>query len=297
MTYAGRHGPRVVALGGGHGLAATLQAARRYAGAITAVVSVADDGGSSGRLREAFGIPAPGDLRRCLVALGDPDSLWARAFDHRFEAGELEGHAFGNVVIAGLTATTGDFESALEEAGRLVGAVGRVLPATVEPVVLKAEIEGPGPAEVQGQVRVQESSGIRRVSLVPADASPPPEVLDAIESADQIVLGPGSLYTSVLPVVIVPAIQEALRATRAERVYVCNLRPQIPETEGYDGAAHLDALADHGLDVDVVLIDPAAIEPGPMREGPICVEGPYARVDGLGHDPVRLAAALANRLR
>src|SRR5207248_2931368 len=144
--------PRVVALGGGHGLAASLQAARRYARDITAIVSVADDGGSSGRLRRAFGIPAPGDLRRCLVALGDPDGLWARAFEHRFDTGELEGHSFGNVIIAGLT-NVADFQTALQEAGRLVGAVGRVLPATREAVVLKGQA-GNAPA-VEGQVNVQ----------------------------------------------------------------------------------------------------------------------------------------------
>ncbi len=148
--------PRVVALGGGHGLAASLSAVRRYASEVTAIVSVADDGGSSGRLREAFGIPAPGDIRRCLVALGDAGSLWGRAFEYRFETGELEGHAFGNLVIAGLAASTGDFTTALTEAGRLVGAAGRVLPATAGPVVLKAEVAG---EEVVGQVRVQDASG------------------------------------------------------------------------------------------------------------------------------------------
>src|SRR3954454_15476659 len=144
-------GPNVVALGGGHGLAATLQAARRYAGSVTAIVSVADDGGSSGRLRAALGIPAPGDLRRCLVALGDPDSIWARSFEHRFTSGELEGHAVGNLVIAGLTAATGDFAMALKEAGRLVGTVGQVLPATSGPVVLLAEADT---GSVSGQVAV-----------------------------------------------------------------------------------------------------------------------------------------------
>src|SRR5213595_3721279 len=133
-------GPAVVALGGGHGLSATLRAARRYAGDITAIVSVADDGGSSGRLRAAFGIPAPGDLRRCLGALADPESPWTAAFDHRFDGGDLDGHAFGNLVIAGLAEATGDFELALAEAGRILGAAGRVIPATREAVTLKAEV-------------------------------------------------------------------------------------------------------------------------------------------------------------
>ncbi|HVL27972.1 MAG TPA: 2-phospho-L-lactate transferase CofD family protein, partial [Acidimicrobiales bacterium] len=154
-----REGPAVVALGGGHGLAASLQAARRYAGEVCAIVSVADDGGSSGRLRAAFGIPAPGDLRRCLVALSDPGSPWTSAFEYRFAAGELEGHAFGNLVLAGLAEATGDFSLALLEAGRVLGAAGRVLPATTEAVILKAELRSPdgnGGTSIVGQVAVQE---------------------------------------------------------------------------------------------------------------------------------------------
>jgi len=275
--------PRVVALGGGHGLAATLRAARRYAGDITAIVSVADDGGSSGRLRESLGIPAPGDLRRCLVALGDANSLWGRAFDHRFEAGELEGHALGNVIIAGLANATADFETALHEAGRLVGAVGRVIPATATPVVLKATLEGEGGegtvTVVEGQVRVQNSSRINHVSLVPPDAEPPREAVKAILQADQVVIGPGSLYTSVLAVIVVPRLREALENTTAQKVYVCNLQPEIPETAGYDTAAHVAALTAHGLTVDAVLHDPA-----------------LARPDGLAHDPAKLATALRDLL-
>ena len=186
-------GPRVVAVGGGHGLAASISAVRRYAGDVTAIVSVADDGGSSGRLREALGISPPGDLRRCLVAMGDPDSLWARAFEHRFDAGELEGHSLGNVVIAGLSATTGDFLAALEEAARLVGVGpgGRVLPATAHPVVLEAEGES---GTVRGQLAVATGTAagrIKRVSILPADAGTPPAALAAVAEADQVVVGPG----------------------------------------------------------------------------------------------------------
>ena len=275
----------VVALGGGHGLAATLRAVRRYADDITAVVSVADDGGSSGRLREAFGIPAPGDIRRCLVALSE-DEAWAAAFEHRFDSGELDGHAVGNLVIAGLTAATGDFVAALDKAGRALGAVGRVLPATTAPVVLKAEAAA---GEVRGQVQVARTGRIATVGLVPPDPEPPQATLDAIAAADQVVLGPGSLFTSVLAVVAVPAIRAALEATRARTVYVCNLRPQVPETEGYDVAAHVEALTAHGVDVDVVLCDPAALPVGMLRTP--CVERPLA--DGMAHDPVLLAEALS----
>ncbi len=279
----------MVALGGGHGLAATLRAVRRFAGEITAIVSVADDGGSSGRLRDAFGMPAPGDLRRCLVALGDPESLWGRAFEYRFEAGELEGHPLGNLVIAGLAGATGDFPRALLEAGRMVGAQGVVLPATVDPVVLKAQVGG---HEVVGQVRVQDTAGpISGVELVPADAEPPPAATRAIAAADQVILGPGSLYTSVLAVAVVPALRDALAARKGGRVYVCNLRPQIPETAGFDVAAHIRALRAHGIEVDVVIYDPMAMPTGSLDVP--AIETPLARPDGLAHDPVRLAAVLS----
>jgi uncharacterized cofD-like protein len=285
-------GPRVVALGGGHGLSASLQAVRQYAGEITAIVSVADDGGSSGRLREAFGIGAPGDLRRCLVALAEPDSVWARVFDHRFETGELEGHAVGNLVIAGLASALGDFNVALDEAGRLLGAVGRVLPATSVPVVLKAlAAEGP----VEGQVRVSATPRISVVSLVPPDAEPPPEAIRAIAAADQVVLGPGSLFTSVLAVVAVPAIRDALAATPATKVYVANLRQQLPETDGFDVAAHVAALHAHGLEPDVVVRDPGALPAGDL--GVRYVDRAVSDNAGLVHDPARLAAALQELLR
>jgi uncharacterized cofD-like protein len=288
-------GPSVVALGGGHGLAATLQAARRYAADITAIVSVADDGGSSGRLRAAMGIPPPGDLRRCLVALADPDSLWTSAFEHRFPAGELEGHALGNLVIAGLADATGDFSVALAESGRLLGAAGRVVPATRDPVVLKAVVHSPdGDGLVEGQVAVANCGRIVGVSLVPADAEAAPEALAALARADQVVLGPGSLFTSVLAVVAVPAIREALARSNARKVYVCNLREQLPETAGYDVAAHVEALAAHGLQVDAVVCDPGALPVGALPAGVVAVRERVARDDAAAHDPERLAAALAS---
>jgi uncharacterized cofD-like protein len=277
-----------VAIGGGHGLAATLQAVRRYAGDVTAIVSVADDGGSSGRLRDALGIPAPGDLRKCLVALADPEAPLTQAFEHRFDAGELEGHALGNLVIAGLAAVTGDFTRALDEAARLLGTTGRVLPATTTPVVLKAEAaHGP----VEGQVNVSEAGRIAHVSLVPPDAEPPAAATEAIQRADQIVIGPGSLFTSVLAAVAVPGIRQALAQTRATKVYVCNLRPQVPETAGYDVAAHVDALVAHGVDMDVVLADEQAL---PWGEVGVRMATAALTGTGPGHDPGRLATALSD---
>lgn len=319
--------PRVVALGGGHGLATTIQAARLYAGELTAVVSVADDGGSSGRLRQIAGIPAPGDLRRCLVAMAGGSTpasrtpasstpasrtpasrtrtgplanapaaggTWARAFEYRFPSGDsdLEGHALGNLLIAGLANVTGDFAQALQLASSLLGTVGRVLPATETPVVLKADVAG---TEVLGQVNVSESPGtISGVSIVPPDAPVPAEVLKAIAEADQVIIGPGSLFTSVLAVCVVPGIRSALEARSSSgsrpTVYVCNLRPQPPETAGFTPADHLRAVLAHGVAVDVMVTHD--------RDAPATVHGtrvvyaPIGRSDGAGHAPARLAAVL-----
>ncbi len=237
---------------------------------------------------EIFGVPPPGDLRKCLVALS-ARSVWSTAFEHRFDAGELEGHALGNLVIAGLAASTGDFLFAVAEAGRLVQAGGTVLPATTVPVVLKADAAG---GAVQGQVAVGQAGRIARVSLVPVDPEPPAAALEALARADQIVLGPGSLYTSVLAVVAVPSLREALAAARGRKVYVCNLRPQVPETEGYDVAAHLAALEGHGVEVDVVLCDTTRLPLG--APGRPWVDAPLARPNGLAHDSGRLAAALVD---
>jgi uncharacterized cofD-like protein len=283
-------GPRVVAVGGGHGLAASLAAARRYAASVTAVVSVADDGGSSGRLRRELGIMPPGDLRKCLVALADPSSSLAAAFEHRFDGAsqDLAGHALGNLLLAGLTSVTGDLQSALDETGRLLGATGRVVPAATAPVVLEAEA---GNGHVAGQSAVSLTPGIRRVSVVPSDAIASPAALEALAEADQVVIGPGSLFTSVLAATAVPGIAEAVGRAPGRRVYVANLRQQPAETEGMDVAAHVQALLVHGVPVDVVLVDPAGIDLGHPQVD--VVVAPLARADGLAHDPVRLAEALA----
>jgi uncharacterized cofD-like protein len=296
-------GPAVVALGGGHGLATALRAVRQYAGSITAVVSVADDGGSSGRLRRDLGVPPPGDIRRCLVALAGDDGVWSTAFEHRFRDGELQGHALGNLVLVGLTETLGSFPDALDEAGRLLRGVGRVLPATVESVVLKAEVAASSVAGemVQGQVAVANSLGIRRVELVPADVAATPAAIEAIAAADQVVYAPGSLYTSVLPVLCVAGLRNAIAATPAQVVQVANLRPQVPETSGLDVADHLAAVLAHGARVDRLLYDDGAYDRGGglvvdrdrLRAlGVEVVEAPVARPDGLAHDHQQLARAL-----
>lgn len=291
-------GPRVVAVGGGHGLAATLTALRRYASSVVGVVSVADDGGSSGRLRQSMpDLPAPGDVRRCLSALADDTSVMGNALEHRFHGGELDGHAFGNLLLAALAEQLGSFTAAVDEVARQVGAVGRVLPATQGPVSLegrRTEAE-PGSArggqQVVGQVAVQNTSGLAQVRLRPAFPESPPAVPAAILAADQVVIGPGSLFTSVLAAAVVPAVRSALALTDAQRVYVANLSPQLPETEGYGVVDEVAALFAHGIDVDVVLCDPSR-SCGQKPSLKPFVEMPVAHPDGLVHDPCRLATAL-----
>ncbi|MDA8355230.1 MAG: YvcK family protein [Actinomycetota bacterium] len=288
--------PRVVAIGGGHGTAVTLRAARCYASHLTAVVSVADDGGSTGRLRQELGVVALGDMRKCLVALAEPSSVLARAFEHRFDTsarpGELAGHALGNLVLAGLIEATGGLVAGIDAAAELLGAAGRVLPATTEKVTLKAMSDR---GEVNGQVAVAATASIRRVSLVPEGASPPPEALSALADADQVVIGPGSLYTSVLAAAAVRGIGDALASSSAQKVYVCNLRPQTPETAGYDVAAHVAALREHGVEVDLVLWDSNAGLALGSLDLPV-LDVPLAGPNGLVHDPARLANALAGLL-
>jgi uncharacterized cofD-like protein len=302
-TVRERHdGPAVVALGGGHGLAITLQAAQHYAGALTAVVSVADDGGSSGRLRRDLDVVPPGDLRKCLVATADPDNVWARAFEHRFGGAELGGHALGNLVLVGLSETLGDLGAALDEAAALLDAHARVRPATTERVVLKAQVGAEGvDQEIEGQVAVMETRArIRRVELVPSDVPADPVAVAAIAAADQVVLAPGSLYTSLLPVLMVPEIRTAVDTTQAHVVQIGNLAPQIPETEGLDGVDHLRAVLEHGARVDVLLtaedgrldVDETAVEALGVRP----VRTPLSVPGTPNHDPERLAEGLAGLL-
>ena len=287
---------RVTALGGGHGLSVTLRAVRRYAQSVAAVVSVADDGGSSGRLRRDLGVAAPGDLRKSLVALAGSDGPWAAAFEHRFTSGELEGHALGNLLLVGLAESLGDLDRALEEAGRLLGAVGRVIPATVDAVTLEADIGGEA---VAGQVAVETlrpGALVSRVRIVPAEAAATPAAVAAIGAADQIVLAPGSLYTSVLAAACVPEIRTAIRQTKGLVVHVANLRADA-ETLGLDGTDQLRALLDHEVRVDVLLHDPGrglpVSETGARALGVRTVAADVAAADGCAHDPARLATALS----
>jgi len=284
--------PSVVAIGGGHGTAVTLKAARRYAGTLTGVVSVADDAVNRGRLRELLNVVALGDIRKCLVALAAEDSALALAFERRFGEGELAGHVLGNLILTGLIDATGDLVLGVREAAQLLGAHGDVLPATTEPVVLKAES---ALGTVAGQVAVMGTGDIRTVSLVPGDAHPPPLAVERIAEADQVVIGPGSLYTSVLAAVAVKGIAEAVASSKAQVVYVCNLRPQVPETAGYDLAAHVEALNRHNVAVDVVLCD--SIQGMGIGATEITVRDlPLTGENALVHSPAKLAQALAGLL-
>ncbi|MHB8262429.1 MAG: gluconeogenesis factor YvcK family protein [Acidimicrobiales bacterium] len=285
-------GPSVVAIGGGHGLSVTLRALKGYAGDICGIVSVADDGGSSGRLREVLGTVPPGDLRKCLVSLADEGSLLARLFEHRFHDGELAGHALGNLFLVALFEQYSDLQVALDEAGRLLGACGRVLPAALQPVVLIADTEN---GEVKGQTAVMAAGSIRRLAMFPSDPGVPDGVLKAIGSADQVIIGPGSLYTSIIAAAGIPAIAKEIYATRAQRVYVANLREQKGETDGYDVAAHVLALREHGIEMDLVLADPDRLPMGALNglDVPVVLED-VARAGAPFHDPGKLAAVLSS---
>lgn len=280
--------PRVVALGGGHGLAASLRAGRTYAGHLTGVVSVGDDGGSSGRLRAELGVPAPGDVRRCLSALAGDDTLLARSLEHRFDRGPLEGHALGNLLLAGLATASGDFQAAVAEVARLVGARGDLYPATTTPVTLMADSDA---GTLVGQVTIERASGIRDLRFDPPEPTAPAAAIEAIERADQVVLGPGSLFTSVLAAAVVPAVRQALAVTQARRVYVANIATEKGLARGFGLAEHLDAVAKHGVAVDVVLAPLAA--PGLSEVALPTVTAPLAGPDGWSHDPDLLGAALA----
>ena len=248
----GLHGPRIVALGGGHGLSTLLRGLKVRTDDLTAIVTVADDGGSSGVLREELGLLPPGDLRDCIVALAEAEPLMTQLLQYRFGRGTgLEGHAFGNLFIAALAEITGDFESAIAKASHVLAVRGRILPSTLENVRLCAEVRERGnpnadPFVVYGQSRIAKARGtIERVYLVPSNAKGYPEAIRAILHAEMIVLGPGSLYTSVLPNLLVADIRNALRASSALKVYVCNVATQPGETDDYTAEDHVRALCAH----------------------------------------------------
>jgi len=305
-------GPRVVAIGGGTGLSALLRGHKEHTSNLTAIVTVADDGGSSGVLREQLGVPAVGDIRNCIVALADAEPLMGRLLQYRFPgdpSASLGGHAMGNLLIAAMTAVEGgDFEEAVRQVNRVLAVRGQVVPVSATPLTLHARLRD-GRA-LDGQSLIAKATGIERVWLTPDDVRPSEDAIRAINEADLIVMGPGSLFTSILPSLLLPEIRDALIGAPALRVYACNVATQQGETDGFDLAEHVEALERHtapGI-IDVVLANNQFAARTPpewraqnvrLRWPPLGGSTPRLVLDDVvdpenahHHDPARLAAAL-----
>lgn len=311
-------GPKIVAIGGGTGLSVLLRGLKEYTANITAVVTVTDDGGSSGRLREEMGILPPGDIRNCLLALADTEPLLEQLFQYRFkECESLEGHSFGNLLLAAMTEMMG-FNRAVQEFSKVLAIKGTVLPVTLEKVTLKARFTDGSYAQGETNI-VNQKKPIERIFLEPPGCTPLPEVLNAIKEADAVILGPGSLYTSVLPNLLLPGVVEAIRKSRALCLYVCNIMTQPGETDGFTASSHLEVLYKHGCadiihgiivnsteefpsallekyqkeGAKAVEIDRPALERWNIQviEAPLLDRGELAR-----HDGKKLATLILNRL-
>ena len=319
--YQKRHlekGPRIVAVGGGTGLSTLLRGLKEYTSNITAIVTVTDDGGSSGRLKTDFGMLPPGDIRNCLVALADTEGSMRELFDYRFDKGNgLAGHSLGNILLAAMSDMQGDFYRAVQETGKVLAIRGRVIPSTLANVTLKAWTDRG--RLVSGETSIAESEEkIDRVFLSRKRCRPLPEATEAILEADAVILGPGSLYTSVIPNLLVGGIGEAVQKTQAPVFYVCNVMTQPGETDGYDAADHLEALEYHGGKgiADYILVNseeipgfmlrkyreenafPVAVNLGKLREMEVGVieEALIDTGDYVRHDSQKLAKALLNKI-
>ncbi len=304
-------GPRVVALGGGTGLSTLLHGIKLYTNNITAIVTVTDTGGSSGRLRDEMHVLPPGDIRNCLVALADAEPLIRDLFQYRFEEGDgLTGHSFGNLFITALSKVTGDFEEAVRASSKVLAIRGRVMPSTLEKVTLVGEFMDGTVAEGETNI-TEQNKPLRQIRLKPAHCSATPEAIDAIENADLIILGPGSLYTSVLPNLLIEEIRQAILKSEAHKVYIMNIMTQPGETDGFSAYDHVRVLVEHTDPrlIDVCLVNVHSV-PQPMIEkyqekradlvkldldllrekGYGIIKGSVLGVDGqVRHDPVALA--------
>jgi uncharacterized cofD-like protein len=307
-------GPQVVAIGGGTGLSILLRGLKHQTTNLTAVVTVADDGGSSGRLRRSLGIPPPGDLRNCLAALAEDEALLTQLFQYRFAEGDgIHGHAFGNLFVTALAGVTGNFERGLLEAGNVLSICGRVFPSTLSNVTLEGELLGERDDSLQrvrGENQIQSVPGaVWRVWLEPEDVRAYPGAVQAILGADLILAGPGSLFTSVLPNLLIREIRDAIAASRALKIYVCNVATQPGETDGFSVKDHLDAIERHMGQQPFHGVLANASPSGSLPEGMKWVEGPLPEgrvtvvqqdlADGENaghHDPQKLAAALMDLL-
>ena len=309
-------GPNVTVVGGGHGLSVLLRGIKAATSNVTAVVTVADDGGSSGRLREEFGIIPPGDLRNCLVALADTEPLMEKLFQYRFKGKtELAGHSFGNLFIAAMNEVTGDMEQALRESSKVLAVKGQVLPASKDHVRLDAVMEDG--TVVQGESHIPEvHKQIHRVRLFPEEVQPVQSALDALANADAIILGPGSLYTSIMPNLLVDKVAETIRKSKAIKIYICNVMTQPGETDGYTASMHAKAIIDHGGKgiIDYMLVNDAPISVDMQdfyaTKGAYPVEVDEEAINALGvgfvkadiinenevirHDPDKLSRAVMN---
>lgn len=280
-------GPSIAVIGGGHGLSVLLRGIKEATSNVTAIVTVADDGGSSGRLREELGIIPPGDLRNCLVALADTEPLMEKLFQYRFEGeSALAGHSFGNLFIAAMNEVTGDMETALVEASKVLAVKGRVLPASQEHVRLDAVMEDG--TVVEGESRIPEArKKIRRVRLFPEHALAVGAALEAIRTADAVILGPGSLYTSILPNLLVDGMAETLRRSRAVKIYICNVMTQPGETDGYTASMHVKAILEHA---GKGVVDYVLVHSGKISEK---MKADYA---AMGSYPVKVDREALNKL-
>jgi uncharacterized cofD-like protein len=310
-------GPRIVTIGGGHGLSVLLRGLKLITNRLTAVVTVADDGGSSGRLRKTLGIPPPGDIRNCLAALSRREEMLTQLFQYRFPSGVtgLEGHSFGNLFIYALSEITGSFEEAIVESGRVLSVSGHVLPATLHEVRLVADLALPmsvGSVRVEGESTFPDFPGqVHRVWLEPNNPPAFPQVIQSILAADLVVIGPGSLYTSILPNLLVRDIAEAIRVSRALKIYVCNLTTQPGETDHFTCQDHIQAIIDHIGDrlVDIIVVNsntsgklPEGIEwvtanPGLDEYFPIYKADLVDADDYTRHDGEKLAKVIIDLLQ
>ncbi|MGA8939079.1 MAG: gluconeogenesis factor YvcK family protein [Acidobacteriaceae bacterium] len=301
---------RVVAIGGGTGLSTLLRGLKAFVAPgssaptdpthkplptlireLSAIVTVTDDGGSSGRLREDLHMLPPGDIRNCLVALSQDEALLSRLFQYRFSTGDLEGHSFGNLFLAALTGITGDFAQAVQTSSQILATRGRIYPCTTANATISARMDDG--STVHGETSITASQrSITELMLSPADAAPLPEALDAIASADLITLGPGSLYTSLITNLLVRGVPEAIARSSATRVYICNLMTQANESLGLSASQHIEKILDHaGARIfDYALINTAPIRPQTLdryaREGQSPIEPDLERIRSFGVEPI-----------
>src|SRR3989440_572871 len=280
-------GPRIVAIGGGTGMSTLLRGLKTYTSNLLAIVTVADDGGSSGRLRDEYRVLPPGDFRQCLIALADAEPLMKQLFDHRFKEGSLNGHSFGNLFIMAMADVTGNFEHALRESGKVLAVKGTILPSTLQDVTLVASING---GMVEGESKIpKQNAPIHHVFLKPDGSQVNPEAAQAILNAELIIIGPGSLYTSILPNLLDEGMVEAIKASPALKVYICNLAAQSGETEGYTVDDYLRVIREHvGANLfDFVLVNSNTSHAPTGGQAPVI----FRPVDTTRHPEVRFIAS------